>query len=238
MSFKLIKPDSPDQTVDSTSARVFLAGSIDNGKAAPWADGVAEKISDFDAAAFNPLRNVWWPDLEARMHEPKFAQQVNWELNNIDLADIVFFYFAAGSVSPITLQELGYVLGQGVSGGLRPEVVVCCPDGFWRKGNVEIMCFRSEVEVHNNLEEAIGELRQLLRSFIVGDALRQVRSELKNAKKVGNETLTDAYFQAVQDIRRRMNDAKIAALREAEKPFLEELREIEEEHAITLKLAS
>lgn len=72
----------------------------------------------------------------------------------------------------------------------------------------------------------------------MSDALRQVRSELKNAKKVGNEDLANAYFDAVQDIRRRMDTAKVAAIREAEKPFLDELREIEEEYAITLKLAS
>ena len=70
------------------------------------------------------------------------------------------------------------------------------------------------------------------------DALRKVRAELKADRKVGNEDMAAAYFDAVQEIRRRMNEAKLLAIREAEKPFLDELRDLEEEYAITLKLAS
>jgi nucleoside 2-deoxyribosyltransferase len=152
MSFKIIKPDSPDQ--DATNlVRVFLAGSIDNGKASPWADQVAEKLSDLRVAAYNPRRDNWLPDLEPRMHEPVFAQQVNWELNSIDEADIIFFYFERDSVSPITLQELGYSIGRD------EHVVVCCPDGFWRKGNVEVMCSRNGIHVYNTLDAALLDLR-------------------------------------------------------------------------------
>lgn len=159
---KLIKPDSSDQSVmtDDGSAflcSVFLAGSIDNGAASLWADKVAHSLSDLDIVCYNPRVDEWDANLEPRMREPKFAAQVNWELDSIDAADVVFFYFEAGSISPITLQELGYVIGRGTQ-----SIVVCCPDEFWRKGNVEIMCKREGIVVHNTLDEALTDLRDLL----------------------------------------------------------------------------
>jgi len=48
-------------------------------------------------------------------------------------ADFVFMYFVPGTKSPITLLELG-LLHDAIS------LVVCCPNGFWRKGNVDIVC--------------------------------------------------------------------------------------------------
>lgn len=72
----------------------------------------------------------------------------------------------------------------------------------------------------------------------MSDILRRIRNEIKDEGKRANEDVAGAYFDKVQEIRRRMNEAKVAAVQEAEKPFLEELREIEEEYAVTLKLAS
>ena len=179
--FQLIKPDSEDQSVVPDNLRVFLAGSIDNGDTVPWADGVAAQLTEFDASVFNPLREEWFPDLEKRMHEPLFAQQVNWELDNIQAADVVFFNFVAGSVSPITLQELGYVLGRAEA----DTVIVCCPDGFWRKGNVEIMCARSHIAVHNNLSDAVAELRSRLAVHNnLSDAVAELRSRLAEHQRI------------------------------------------------------
>lgn len=70
------------------------------------------------------------------------------------------------------------------------------------------------------------------------DLLRRVRNEIKSEGRRANEDMAQAYFEKTQDVRRRMNEAKVAAVKEIEKPFLEELREIEEEYAVTLKLAS
>lgn len=70
-----------------------------------------------------------------------------------------------------------------------------------------------------------------------GDALRKVRKELKDTGRSKGET-ADYYLQHILDLRRRMNEAKVAAMREAEEPFLEELAEIEIEYAVFLKMSS
>jgi hypothetical protein len=75
---------------------------------------------------------------------PQFNKQVNWELDNLSRSDIAFFYFDPKTKSPITLMELGFMLGQSMQGGWY-EIIVVCPDGFWRQGNVEIMCARAVV---------------------------------------------------------------------------------------------
>lgn len=175
MVFKIIKPESPDQTVEQGSTTVFLAGSIDNGKAGMWAKVVEVALSDFSmVTVFNPRREEWLTDLLPRASEPIFKEQVEWELDRIDMTeritsgpgcDIPFFFFEAGSISPITLQELGFVIGMRRGLLVPPNdphahaPVVVCPDGYWRKGNVEIMCERAHVAVHNDIESGIEALK-------------------------------------------------------------------------------
>jgi hypothetical protein len=155
MAFSIIKPDTEDQSFPEDNITVFLGGSIDNGKATLWSHEVQQGLKHFeDVTILNPRREVWLPEIEQRARNDVFRYQVNWELDHIDNADIVFFYFEAGSVSPITLQELGYVVGKG------QEPVVCCPDRFWRKGNVEIMCSRNAIPLYSEINEAIIALTE------------------------------------------------------------------------------
>ncbi|TVY33136.1 hypothetical protein LSUB1_G007304 [Lachnellula subtilissima] len=80
------------------------------------------------------------PDWDASWQEncsdARFVTQVNWELDGLERADIVVVYFAPEAKAPITLLELGLVLGKG------KRVVVCCEEGFWKRGNVELLCGR------------------------------------------------------------------------------------------------
>ena len=47
--------------------------------------------------------------------------------------------------APITLLELGLFAGSG-------KLIVCCPAGFWRKGNVEVVCRRFGVPMVADLD--------------------------------------------------------------------------------------
>lgn len=45
----------------------------------------------------------------------------------------------------------------GLCAGLFPEkVIVICPDGFWRKGNVDIVCERFGIKQVVSLFEAVN----------------------------------------------------------------------------------
>ena len=59
-------------------------------------------------------------------------------------------YFDPETKSPITLLELGLYARSG-------KLVVCCPHGFWRRGNVDIVCDRYGVDQVKLLDTLIME---------------------------------------------------------------------------------
>jgi hypothetical protein len=77
---------------------------------------------------------------------------VEWELDMLDAADIVVMYLAAGTKSPISLLELGLYARSG-------KLKVCCPEGFWRRGNVEVVCRRYRVPLFATLDDLIDDLK-------------------------------------------------------------------------------
>ena len=133
--------------------RVFLAGSIELGAAEDWQARVAGELSDVDGLVIlNPRRDAWDASWRQRADDPRFREQVSWELDMLDAADLIALYLAPGTKSPVSLLELGL---HARSGKLR----VCCPDGFWRKGNVEMVCARYQLPLLETLEELIASLR-------------------------------------------------------------------------------
>jgi hypothetical protein len=135
---------------------VFLAGSIEMGTAEDWQEKTVRALSDKDILVLNPRRAEWDSSLEQRMDNPLFREQVEWELSALEYADLILMYFVPETKSPITLLELGY------HAAAAPEkLVVCCPSGFWRKGNVDILCARYGVRQVDALEELIAAAQGL-----------------------------------------------------------------------------
>ena len=131
---------------------VFLAGTIDNGNSVDWQAKLTSDLSDLSIDILNPRRDNWDPTLEQSASNPVFRAQVEWELDALaDTAGIIFMYFAPGSLSPITLLELGLHAGD--------LPIVVCPEGFWRKGNVDIVGEQYGFPVFNTLEDGIAALR-------------------------------------------------------------------------------
>lgn len=113
---------------------VFLAGSIEQGTAENWQDKVAARLDAEGYNVFNPRRKEWDATWEQRYSNIQFRDQVIWEQNALERADVVIFYFDKNTKSPITLLELGQVLAA------RKNCVVYCDPEFWRYGNIEVMC--------------------------------------------------------------------------------------------------
>src|SRR5437764_2149749 len=125
----------------NTCETVFLAGSIEMGKADNWQQRFMQAIEHLSVTVFNPRRDDWDSSWVQSIDNPQFAEQVNWELDHITRAENVVFYFDPNTQSPITLMELGWVAAlPKIARGWpysRRRVYVCCPPGFWRKGNVD-----------------------------------------------------------------------------------------------------
>jgi hypothetical protein len=70
----------------------------------------------------------------------------------MERADLIALYLSPGTKSPISLLELGLYASSG-------KLVVCCPEGFWRKGNVDIVCKRYGAWQVDTLSELVGFIR-------------------------------------------------------------------------------
>lgn len=132
---------------------VFLAGSIEQGKAVDWQKEVTERIDCYAKYIFNPRRDKWDASLEQSINNPDFNAQVSWELTALDICSNIFMYFDPDTKSPISLLELGLYATSG-------KLIVCCPKGFWRRGNVEMVCSRYDIPLHSSLDEAVDLLQR------------------------------------------------------------------------------
>ncbi len=145
---QIIKPPSP-LPEGSPEYTIFLAGSIDQGVAEDWQTRLSEMLKGLPGIILNPRRDQWDPTWEPKFENVKFKEQVEWELDAMDIADRILMYFDPNSKAPISLLELGLHAGSR-------KLVVCCPEGYWRKGNVDIVCKRYEIETVKSLEDFVG----------------------------------------------------------------------------------
>lgn len=146
---QILKPPTPVEGYFKGKILVFLAGSIEQGAAPNWqADIERELVKNEKVIVLNPRRDDWDSSWVQSINNPQFKEQVDWELSSQEICDIIFMYFDPQTKSPISLLELGLFAREN-------KLIVCCPDGFWRKGNVEVVCDRYDIPIHNSLEEAL-----------------------------------------------------------------------------------
>ena len=103
----------------------------------------------------NPRRDAWDSTWKQSITEDRFREQVEWGLDGQERATVIALYFVPATKSPVTLLELGLFARTG-------KMAVCCPDGFWRKGNVEIVCARYGIQLTADLAGLIALVRERL----------------------------------------------------------------------------
>ena len=149
MNLSICYPPHPIETSDFS---IFLAGTIDMGYSRNWQHEVIAYLNkqaiNRKLIIFNPRRKDWDNSWVQDMDNPDFNQQVNWELDALETADLIILYLEKDSKSPISLLELGLFAD-------TKKVVVCCEKGFWRKGNVDIVCQRKGITIFENIEDML-----------------------------------------------------------------------------------
>jgi len=73
----------------------------------------------------------------------------------LEASEVIAMYMGPESQAPISLLELGLFARSG-------KMVVACPEGFWRRGNVQVVCARFGVELVDSLEELIQGIERRL----------------------------------------------------------------------------
>jgi len=153
VAVRVFTPEDPYLPVEG-EVRVFLGGTIDLGNSEDWQSRIINEIRsrvsvDTDVAVFNPRRETWYGKPVTDNHE--FVRQVGWELENLEAADIIVMMLLGSSKSPVSLMELGLH-------ARTSSVVVYCEDGFWRKGNVDMVCERYGVRQVATYAELLSEV--------------------------------------------------------------------------------
>lgn len=152
----------PNDEIDLQIAdyAVFLGGSIDMNTAERWQDYIVEQLSGYsdNLVLLNPRRDDWdssW--VQDPTPGTPFYNQVMWERSAQESADLIVYNFSVDSKAPITLLELGEY------GSMAADyVVVCCPKGFWRYGNVAIFCEQHDILLVHTIEELLEEIKDRL----------------------------------------------------------------------------
>ncbi|KAF1943177.1 hypothetical protein EJ02DRAFT_453690 [Clathrospora elynae] len=149
-----------------TRPSVILYGAIQPDPTADWQTHLTASLSSLPIAILNPRRDDWDSSWVEDISFPKFKEQVEWEMDYAQVADVIVFYFAPSALTPVTLLELGLYAGTG-------KAVVCCPEGFYKRGNVQMVCARYGIEMLGTL----GELGREVSKRLVGDGWGKARCE-------------------------------------------------------------
>lgn len=144
--------------------KIFLAGSIEMGTAPNWQEKLLSEFQETDCTFLNPRRDDWDSSWKQEISDPKFFEQVNWELQAMEDSDLIIVYFSPETKSPITLLELGLWVGK-----CPKKLLVHCPRGFWRKGNVDIVCNRYGIEMADDWNNLVSRIRNRLISKFYKD---------------------------------------------------------------------
>ncbi|KAI2611720.1 uncharacterized protein GGS25DRAFT_520031 [Hypoxylon fragiforme] len=130
---------------------VFLAGTTTAVDAAPdWRETLSASLSPHPVTIFNPHRPDWDATWREDIAFPPYREQVQWELSRQRAADLVVVYFHPATLAPVSLLELG--LWARVPG----KVVAVAPEGYRKRGNVQMVCREFGVRFLERVEEVYG----------------------------------------------------------------------------------
>lgn len=118
----------------------FLAGSIDFKESTSWRNTVINGSSK-NTIFLDPTRE----DHDS-LGNQEMINHIHWELEALELADIIILKFLPEAKSPISLVELGLYMKSN-------KLIVVCPQEFYQYRYVSIICDRYNTSIYHNLQE-------------------------------------------------------------------------------------
>ena len=144
---------------------IFVAGSIENGKAIDWQKHFKEELEKMrpqhSVGLFNPRRDNWDPTWGEDEANPELIKQIEWELDHLEQVDLIVMFLQPGTISPISLLELG-LFAKAVY-KCEKQMIVLCPSGFHRKTNIDVVCDYYDISVAKNMEDLIKKTKERIK---------------------------------------------------------------------------
>lgn len=155
-----LKPSKLEYKKNKKRFDIFVAGSIENGKAEDWQTKFKESIMKMrpqhEVTLFNPRRENWDPTWNQK-DNPELVQQIEWELDHLELADLIVMYIQPGTISPISLLELGLFAKEVYR--IEKQMIVLCPDGYFRQANVDVVCQYYDISIAKDMDDLIKKTK-------------------------------------------------------------------------------
>lgn len=156
----------PVSKIEKTGFKIFLAGTIDMGISIDWQQKIIDGFQNIDTKTdlifLNPRRKNWDSSWTQTIENEHFNGQVTWELDALEQSDLIVMFLEAHSKSPISMLELGLFAESG-------KIIVCCEEGFWRKGNIDIVCKRKNIPTFKTFDALVDYLKHVIVSIAPND---------------------------------------------------------------------
>ncbi|KAL7897381.1 hypothetical protein HDV63DRAFT_368218 [Trichoderma sp. SZMC 28014] len=147
-------PGRPASDLDSRKS-IFLAGPTNPTGEADWRETLTAALIDLPIVIYNPKRTDWDSTWKEDFSDSRWAEQVEWELEMQEKADIVVVFFHKATQAPITLLELGLCVRSG-------KAIVCAQEEYSKRGNVEAVCRRYGAKFVDSEDAMRERLKQLI----------------------------------------------------------------------------
>jgi hypothetical protein len=143
-------------------ARVFVAGTSEESMGTEWRGQVVAGLEDLPIAIVKSRLAERGGAGEQRCWNPQFRSHVKRERAGLDDADVVLMYLGRGPACARLMLDLGSLVMERLGNTL----VVCCPEEFELRGDVEMMAERQEICLVESLDEMVAEARSRLKGAL------------------------------------------------------------------------
>jgi len=123
-----VPPTKKIYKLDYTRHRVYLAGSTNGYN---WQGQFINRLAGLDVDVFNPRS----------LKDGIFG----WEIDHLNVATVIALHFEPEDPSPSGLLTLGMF-------AKTDRLIVSCPDAFYRKADVDIICEREDIHRVDTLD--------------------------------------------------------------------------------------
>ncbi|KAF2270342.1 hypothetical protein CC78DRAFT_451341, partial [Lojkania enalia] len=90
-------------------------------------------LSDLSITIFDQRSSDWHQTQRLGNSHTSSKKYLSWKLACLEEADVIALYLQPVLISSSDMLELRIYSSSG-------KLVVCCPEGLWRRGDVEIVC--------------------------------------------------------------------------------------------------
>ncbi|KAK4039635.1 hypothetical protein C8A01DRAFT_36418 [Parachaetomium inaequale] len=150
---------APSRPLITGVKSVFLAGTTTPTPGPDWRETLTDALSHLPITVFNPLRADWDSSWREDVTFAPFRDQVDWELDMQEGADVVVVYFGPGTDAPISLLELGLC-------AKSDKAIVVCHRDYRKRGNVQVVCRRLGVEFLDAGDDWVGRVIERVESLM------------------------------------------------------------------------